>query len=154
MTHSPPREYFSPSRELAPDLRDTEVDAEDPSNGLCNTGDFDHSLSENHDDLPTLEELLFNTGETNQSKRAGVGGEYKEELLEYTSKKDCDRVTTPRSRYGGEGDKPTALGNDLSEGYSFGSAEREAISGSDSSSYTSNRSTTDGRDDELNTPNT
>ena len=46
------------------------------------------------------------------------------------------------------------LGNDYSEGYDFGSAKREAIGSSDSSSYTSDRSTTNGRDNKLNTPNT
>ena len=46
------------------------------------------------------------------------------------------------------------LGNDHSEGGDFGSAEREAVGGDDGSSYTSDGSTADGRDNELDTPNT
>ena len=46
------------------------------------------------------------------------------------------------------------LGNDHSEGYIFGSAEREATGGGDSSDFTSNGLTADRRDDELDTPNT
>ncbi|MCJ1460209.1 hypothetical protein MMC28_010588 [Mycoblastus sanguinarius] len=76
MTDSPFTERLSPIREPAPDLKDTEADTGDNPNGLCNTGDLDHGISEDNYDLPTLEELLLVAEEIRKSEGAGLRGEH------------------------------------------------------------------------------
>ena len=185
MTDSPPRDLLSPFRGSAPDSKDTEADIGgkdaiiwqtatnelDSSNGLYNTGDLDHNIREDHDDLPSVEDLLLNAGETRKSERAGLSGAYRRGLLEYTIKEDCGGVTTLDSRrsekMGGSisftcrwnggwrsTDEPKVLNNDHSEGDHVCSAEREASGGSDSSGYNSDCSTADGQVEEPDTPDT
>ncbi len=70
----------------------------DASNSFYITGDLDHSIIGDHDNLPTLEQLLLNAGAIRQSERAGFGGEHKAGYLEHMIREDCAGVTTPDSR--------------------------------------------------------
>lgn len=112
---SPPKDYLSPFREPAQDLKDIEADAGDKVfsgsfqeqlltildifNGFCNSGDLDHGISEDYDDLPTLKKLLLDAREIRRFERAGLSDEYKERHLEYATKEDCDSVTSLNSRW-------------------------------------------------------
>ena len=71
---------------------------EDASNSFRITGDRDHSIIGDHDNLPTLEQLLLYTGAMRQSERAGFGGEHKAGYLEHVFREDCGRVITPGLR--------------------------------------------------------
>lgn len=46
------------------------------SNELCNIHDHEHRDSEEYNDLPTLEKLLFGPGEMKESERKGLSAEY------------------------------------------------------------------------------
>ncbi|KAI9872104.1 MAG: hypothetical protein M1830_002059 [Pleopsidium flavum] len=132
MTDLPSRGHFSPFREPAPDLKKTEADAGgmvfsgsfngpslttlNTSSGLCNTDDLDHGISEDHDDLLTLEELLPDVVEIRKSERAGLSGEHKKEHLEYATKGDSGGVTSPKSRRGEDTDTLIVLDDDYSQG--------------------------------------
>lgn len=70
---------------------------EDASNSFCITDDLDYSIIGDHGDLPTLEQLLLNAGDMEQSERAGFGGEHKAGSLDHVTREDCGGVTTPDS---------------------------------------------------------
>ncbi|KAL9607035.1 MAG: hypothetical protein Q9167_008011 [Letrouitia subvulpina] len=152
MTDSPARGNSSQFCELTPDLREIEVDARDTTNERCNTGDFDHSVSEGYD-LPTFEELLLSTGEIHKPDGTGSGGTLKEGLLEHTTREDCGRITTYNSKRVVNSDKPPVLDIDHSESGDSDSAEREVFDGGDSSGYISDGSTANRQNKELDTLN-
>ena len=111
MTDSPSREHLSPFREPAPDLKDPKADAGGRGFSRSSTNSherfletfnesYNTGISNDHDDLPILEELLLNAGEMRKFEQMGFSSEQKGELLGHAMKEDCGGITSPNSRRG------------------------------------------------------